>query len=230
LTFAICTGRMFCSVRRVAARLGLTSGAVVCYQGAMVADLATGERLVHRTLEGAVAAEVVREARRLGRHLNAYIDDRLYVDRLDDRAFGYAEYVEVGVNLLDDLAEAVVARPPTKLVLITDTADVKRILPGLQRRWHERLYVTRSQPEYIEFVDAAVSKSAALQWLCDARGLRRERSVACGDGMNDVDMLRWAGAGVAVAESAPEVRAAADLVVPRARLPELFQRLAAAPA
>ena len=49
--------------------------------------------------------------------------------------------------------------------------------------------------------------------------------VALGDGMNDVDMLEWAGLGVAVAEAAEPVRAAADLVVPRARhVPALLRR------
>jgi Cof subfamily protein (haloacid dehalogenase superfamily) len=226
--FVICTGRMFRSVRRVAAQIGLTSGLVVCYQGGMVADLASGEWLVHHAMPGATAAEVVREARRLGRHLNAYIDDQMYIEELDDWARRYAEYAEVGYTEVGDLAAAVTERPPTKLVLTAEADTVREILPALQRRWQGRLYVTRSQPEYIEFVDAAVSKSAALEWLCETRGLRRARSVACGDGMNDVDMLRWAAIGVAMAEAEADVRAAADLVVARADLPALFRALAAA--
>jgi hypothetical protein len=71
-----------------------------------------------------------------------------------------------------------------------------------------------------------VGKSRALQWVCDRLGLRRERTVACGDAQNDLDMLRWAGLGVAVAEAGPDVRAAAGLVVPRAELPAVFNRLA----
>ena len=228
VTFVICTGRMFRSVRRVAAQIGLTTGLVICYQGGMVADLGSAERLAHHVMDGRTAGDVVREARRLGQHINAYIDDRLYVEELDAWARRYAEYAEVGVNQVDDLATAVEARPPTKLVLTTGPDNVERILPGLQRRWQGRLYITRSQPEYIEFVDGAVSKSAALQWLCDTRGLRRERTLACGDGMNDLDMLRWAGVGVAVAEASPEVREAADVVLPRHQLPSLFHSLAAA--
>jgi len=224
----ICTGRMFRSARTVATRLGIAEGPAVCYQGAMVADLASGEELRHVRMDGELAAEVVRHVAGLGRHLNAYIDDRLYVERVNEWARRYAEHVEVSIHTVADMAAEVVARPPTKLVLVTSAADVERVLPDLQARWDGRLYVTRSQAEYIEFVDGAVSKSATLDWLCTRLGRPREGVVALGDGMNDVDMIRWAGLGVAVAEAAAPVRAAADLVVPRGDLAALLRVLTAA--
>jgi Cof subfamily protein (haloacid dehalogenase superfamily) len=227
--FVICTGRMFRSARRVAAELGLVTGPIVCYQGAMVADLGTGECLRHRPMDGEVAAAVVRRLRDLGRHLNAFIDDQLYVEQLDDWARRYAEYAEVGIELVDDLAAEVAARPPTKFVVLSEPADLDALLPQLQEEWRGLLYVARSQPSYIELAAPGVSKSGTLQWLCEREDLRRERTVACGDAENDLDMLRWAGLGVAVAEAAPEVRAAAAVVVPRAGLPALLTRLAAAP-
>jgi hydroxymethylpyrimidine pyrophosphatase-like HAD family hydrolase len=163
------------------------------------------------------------------RHLNAFIDDQLYVERLDEWARRYAQHAEVSIEVVDDLAAEVAARPPTKFVVLSDPADVDVLLPLLQEAWHGRLYVARSQPSYIELAASGVSKSGALQWLSEREDLRRERTVACGDAQNDLDMLRWAGLGVAVAEAAPEVRAAADLVVARADLPALFARLALAP-
>ncbi len=226
VTFAICTGRMLSSARHVASRLGLHDGLMVCYQGAMVADVATGEWLLHRPIETAAATEVVRVVRELGRHLNAYVDDRLYVEEVDAWARRYAEYAGVALEHVDDLEAVVAVRPPTKFVVLSTPADVEALVPVLQRRWRERLAVTRSQAEYIEITHAGVSKSAALQWVCDRLGLRRERTVACGNGPNDIDMLRWAGLGVAVAEAAPEVLAVADLVVPRADLPAMFRELA----
>jgi Cof subfamily protein (haloacid dehalogenase superfamily) len=227
--FLICTGRMLRSARRVLAQLGLCRGLIVCYQGAMVADLGTGERLLHRPIDGEVAAEVVHRLRNLGRHLNAYIDDQLYVEQLDEWARQYAEFAEVGIEVVDDLAVEVAARPPTKFVVLSEPADVDVLLPRLQEEWQGRLYVARSQASYIELAAPGVSKSGALQWLCEREGLRPARTVACGDAPNDLDMLRWAGLGVAMAEAAPDVRAAADLVVARAGLPALLARLASAP-
>lgn len=222
----ICTGRMLRSARLVAARLGIHGGPIVCYQGALVADLAGGEELRHVRMDGRIAGEVVRHVKAMGRHLNAYIDDLLYVERVTEWARRYAEQVEVGIQVVGDMATEVERRPPTKLVLVTSATDVEEILPGLQQRWHGRLYVTRSQAEYIEITDASVSKSGALAWLCRRLGVAREQVVALGDGMNDVDMLEWAGLGVAVAEAAEPVRASADVVVQRAAIPALLDGLA----
>ncbi len=227
--FVICTGRMFRSTRDVAALMGVVSGPAICYQGAMIADLGDGEIVLHRPMAPEQAAGVVRHLRTLGRHLNAYIDDQLYVDEVDRWALHYARQTGVRLFEVEDLEAEVLRRPPTKLVAISDAEDVDAILPELQARWRGELFVERSQPEYIEFADGGVSKSRALAWLCEREGLRRERVVACGDGENDVDMLSWAGVGVAVAEAAATVRASADLVVARAELPRLFERLAAAP-
>jgi Cof subfamily protein (haloacid dehalogenase superfamily) len=226
----ICTGRMFVSARRVAERLGLRDGPIICYQGGMVAELAGGEVLRHTRIEGGVAAEVVREVRALGRHLNAYVDDRLYVEDLDEWARRYAEYAEVGIEQVADLEKLVRRRPPTKFVVLSEAADVDGLVPRLQELWRDRLYVVRSQATYLEIAAPGVSKSGALAWLCERLGVSRAHTVACGDGHNDVDMLRWAGLGVAVAEAGAGVREAADVVVPRDELPALFRVLARAPA
>lgn len=226
--FVISTGRMFKSARHMVARLGLTAGPIVCYQGALVADLASGEWQRHLPIAADMAAEVVVAMRELRRHVNVYIDDELYVEQDDKWARQYAEYAEVGLNVVPDLL-AVVSRPPTKIVISSDPDDVARLLPGLQERWHARLYVTRSLPHFIEVSDPKATKSSALAYLCERLGLARAHTVACGDGWNDIDMMRWAGLGVAVAEAADDVRAEADLVVPRDELGELFVTLAAAP-
>ena len=56
------------------------------------------------------------------------------------------------------------------------------------------------------------SKGQALQWLAGRLDVKLSEVVAFGDSSNDLDMLRLAGAGVAITGSASEVLAAANFV------------------
>jgi Cof subfamily protein (haloacid dehalogenase superfamily) len=226
--FVVCTGRMVKSAAAMAARLGVPGGLAVCYSGAVVVDLDSGEWLVHAPLEALAAVEVVRHARRIGRHLNVFTDDEFVVEDDDEWTRWTASYIGIEPRIVDDLAALVAERPPTKIVLAADPAEVVGLLPDLQARWSDRLMVTRSLPHFIEINDCGAGKSRALGWLQADKGIGGP-TVACGDGLNDLDMLAWADLSVAVAEGDEEVRAAADLVVPRAALPALFERLSRLP-
>jgi len=66
---------------------------------------------------------------------------------------------------------------------------------------------------WLDFVECAVTsreatKQRALARLCADFQIPAERVLAIGDSRNDVPMLRWAGAGVAMANALPEVREA----------------------
>ncbi|MGN0661692.1 MAG: Cof-type HAD-IIB family hydrolase [Faecalibacterium sp.] len=84
------------------------------------------------------------------------------------------------------------------------------------RAWNEMtalgLEVVSSLPLNMELNAAGVNKGAGLLALADALGLPASALMACGDGGNDIEMLRAAGLGVAMANGFPEVRAAADFV------------------
>ena len=66
----------------------------------------------------------------------------------------------------------------------------------------------------VEFNAADATKGKALEGLCRALGVDISQTMAFGDGLNDVSMLRAAGVGVAMGNASDEVRAAADRVAP----------------
>ena len=70
-------------------------------------------------------------------------------------------------------------------------------------------------PTYAEVCPAGCSKSDGMRRVLEAAGIPREDSLAFGDSHNDVDMLRYAGTGVAMGIADETVRAAADLVTDR---------------
>lgn len=59
----------------------------------------------------------------------------------------------------------------------------------------------------IEVVGPATSKAAALQVLCDRLGITRDEVMAFGDNVNDVEMLEFAGLGVAMGNATDDVKA-----------------------
>ena len=225
----ISTGRMFRSAKATAATLGITEGTIVCYQGALVADLASGRRLLSQPVPSDLAADVVRTARSLRRHVNAYVDDELHVEVLDELAQMCMKRGAVGATVDADLEAVVLAAAPDKLLVLTEPDAAPGLLPVFRKHWAGRLAVTISQPGYIEVTAPEATKRGALEWLVGQWGLLTSRAVACGDGLNDLDMLEWAGFSVAVAEADARVRQAADLVLPQADIGGLLERLANLP-
>jgi Cof subfamily protein (haloacid dehalogenase superfamily) len=63
---------------------------------------------------------------------------------------------------------------------------------------------------WMDLSPVGVSKASGLQHVCDALGLSAVDVLAIGDGRNDIEMLRWAGRGVAMGQAVDEVKAAAD--------------------
>jgi len=57
-----------------------------------------------------------------------------------------------------------------------------------------------------------VSKSSAIKYLLDYYAIPNERWIALGDGINDVEMIRDAGLGVAMKNAVPELHAVADII------------------
>jgi len=77
-----------------------------------------------------------------------------------------------------------------------------------------RLNVATSVPTYLEFTSVESDKASALAFLCQRLGIPQDQCVAVGDGRNDLSMIAWAGLGIAVEGSPPEVIAAADRTIP----------------
>ena len=208
----VVTGRMFRSVRPYVLQAGIDDP-VICYQGAVVADPATGEFLRHVTVPNAVALEAIDAIVAAGFHVNCYVDDLLYVAALTPEARSYADFQGLEIHVVGDLRTWLKA-DPTKIVAVGDPAALDELEAELKPRFADRLFIAKSLPFFLEFARAGVSKGAGLQFVADRLGFTPAHTVACGDGENDRELLDWAGFGVAVANAHPDILRRADLVVP----------------
>jgi Cof subfamily protein (haloacid dehalogenase superfamily) len=186
---------------------------VVCYQGAVVADPRTGEFLRHEPIPLELAKETIAAVDAEGFHLNCYVDDELYVREVTPEARAYADFQHLAIHAVGDLA-AWLDRPPTKLVAVGDPEELDALEVRMKARFGGRLYISKSLPYFLEFANPEVTKASGLAFLAEHLGFERERTVAFGDGENDVELLEWADYGVAVANAHERVLAVADFVCP----------------
>jgi Cof subfamily protein (haloacid dehalogenase superfamily) len=211
ITIVACTGRPYPGALPWVTRLGLETP-IVCYQGAQVRAL-NGEMLLDHGIEHDLAMEVIRFARERDLHIQAYADDNLLVERDRPEAHEYANHAGMPINIVKDLDTAMGPTTP-KLVIVAGRNVLEATLPEVRRRWQGRLNAATSMPTYLEFTTIESDKAQALAFLCKQLGIIQQQTVAVGDGRNDVSMISWAGLGVAVEGSEPEVIAAADRTVP----------------
>ncbi len=99
-----------------------------------------------------------------------------------------------------------------KVLFGMNPADMEKFKIGVQNMGCNGVYFTQSSDVYYEMLPQSASKGAALRALAERFGFRREKIVAIGDQENDIDMLRYAGIGYAVANALPKVRQVADRV------------------
>jgi Cof subfamily protein (haloacid dehalogenase superfamily) len=217
MRLVVATGRRFEDAREHAGRLGFVEyDPVICYGGSMVRRM-NGETLLHCTLPRSLGIEVLEWASERDLHARVFLDGRIITPPDTPAALGHLRRdEEPGVCVVDSPADWLRegGESPTKLVIVDRPDDVRGWLGEAQTDFAGRLFVTRSLPHYVEIGSLEGTKASALRFLCERWGIGQERVLAFGDADNDIDMLRFAGHGVAVGGMTGEVREAADEVVP----------------
>lgn len=217
MRLVVATGRRYESAVEHAGRLGFgDKDPVVCYGGSMIRRVG-GETLLHRTLPKDASLEVLDWAAERGLHARIFVDGRVITSPDSSATMKFMRrFEEPGVVAVDSPLEWLRdgGEEPTKLVIVDNPDGVERWLDEAREAFRGRLFVTRSLPHYVEVGSLEGTKSGALGFLCERWGIDAGRVIAFGDADNDVDMLRFAGRGVAVGPMTAEVREAADEVVP----------------
>jgi Cof subfamily protein (haloacid dehalogenase superfamily) len=209
----VVTGRMVQSVRRALAPAALHDP-VICYQGAVVVD-GDGTWLRHEPIPLTLAREALLFAAGEGYSPNVYVDDELYVSEVTPEARNYAEFQHLTIHPVGDLLEWL-DEPPTKLVLVGDPEALDAVEARAKAEFEGRLYISKSLPYFLEFADDGVTKGAGLDFLARRLGFTPEETIAFGDGENDVELVEWAGYGIAVENAHERVKAVADWICPSA--------------
>jgi Cof subfamily protein (haloacid dehalogenase superfamily) len=208
----LASGRMIQSMKPYADELELDVP-LIAYNGAIVREAISRKILYHRPVPSAAAVKLLPIFRKAGVHLNAYVNDELYMEELTVWGERYAANAGVTPHVVPDLSGLLSEQPSHKMLGVGEVEMIDRLQADLKDTFGESLYFVKSKPTYLEILAPGVSKGGALQELTGGWGLDRDEVMAIGDAPNDLTMIQWAGTGVAIGNAADIVRQNADLVV-----------------
>ncbi|WP_243229306.1 HAD family hydrolase [Microbacterium sp. CIAB417] len=211
------TARQPIGLRQIAAGAGFDDWAL-CGNGAYGVHLTTGEQLFAQEIPAAVQQE-------LAEALGAVIPDLVFASVRDGgEGFiaqdGYAALAQLSDHKRDPatmggvpLAD-VLAAPSLKLVIRHPSVPIPEIFAALQALGLSGFEATLSGAPFVEVMAEGVTKATGVAQLCARLDIDSSEVIAFGDALNDLELLRWAGRGVAMPHAEPAVRDAADEVAP----------------
>lgn len=214
--FAVCTGRMLSSILPQVRALGL-KGLVIAYQGTVIADIESGKIIRSGGMGCAEVAKICKSIEEMGHGLNVYCDEKIYTDYSTDNPYlrRYEEIIGVKAVHIDGKMSEYVTKHKMfcqKVLSIVAENEREELYSNLNKLYGSEYDVTCSAKVLVEVSPINDNKGEALKYLANHYNIPIDKTVAVGDNLNDLSMIKAAGVGCAVGNAVNELKNAADFI------------------
>jgi Cof subfamily protein (haloacid dehalogenase superfamily) len=211
--FVLATGRPLNGVIQYLEKLNLfdENDYVVTFNGALVQSTKTKKIIFNRPLSLASYRELYTVSCQLGLNIHALTDSSVLTPKYNP----FTE-IESSINQIPVIEGEVADVDPStiiiKVMFVDEPEKLDAAIPLLPTWVKNKYSILRSAPYFLEFLDKSVNKGAGVSAVAKQLGLDREEVICVGDAGNDLDMIRYAGLGVAMGNAFDEVKLEADYI------------------
>lgn len=214
--FVPCTGRGFRSVEGVLKILGLCNKKkqyVIGFNGASITENKGYRSLFWDPIPFDLANRIYQKGVTYGMCMHIYTRDNVYIRAItpDEKAFLYGRmaYIPTEETTLDFIRNK---EEVCKLIVMnTDDEVLQKIHREMQPLLSD-ITVSFSSNRYIEFMHRGITKGVGLLTLAQLLHVKPEETMAIGDNINDIEMLKAAGLSVGVHNLNPIIRPYCDVI------------------
>lgn len=191
---------------------------IICYNGALV----EGERdergnapiWINKTIPVALLSAIYEKGKSLHLHMGFYRYDDWFVEEMDEGAEKEMHVTKATPDVTS--LQNVIGKwesekeGPHKVMLIGTVIEIERMEEFLLNNFSSHIHIYRSKSTYLELNVKTVSKASAICLLQEKYKVKTEEIIAFGDNYNDIEMIRYAGLGVAMGNAPDAVKDIAD--------------------
>jgi hydroxymethylpyrimidine pyrophosphatase-like HAD family hydrolase len=201
----LATGRSWHGVLPLVEEMGLPPGPSVCSNGAVIVRYPPEEIVKAVTFD---PREVIRRVEQFAPGTLIAVEEIGRGYRLNNHFPGGDL---TGEMIIEDV-EQLSAKPVTRIILRDPTRSDQDFVGLARHLGLDGVTYFVGWSAWLDIAPAGVNKATALAEVAAGLGLSAADVLAFGDGRNDIEMLRWAGRGVAIGDAPAEVQEAADAV------------------
>ncbi|SKC86279.1 Cof-type HAD-IIB family hydrolase [Maledivibacter halophilus] len=195
----LATGRTFRSANYYAKQLELDLP-IITYNGALIKETISKDILYSKKIEVKHAKNLLKLGEKYDIYTKVYIDDVLFVENECDEAKTFSKRHRINYRCIGNLSEKIGEAP--YLVVFKDSIDkINVVKDKIEKELKLPISYTMSTPTSLEFMAKGVSKASSLERLSNKLSINRDETLAIGNSLNDLEMLKWAGLGIAMKNS-----------------------------
>ena len=225
VNFAICTGKTYSMTKDICDKLNPTYG--IFGNGTQIVNLKTGEEIKRNVISNEKAIECLKIVSKSDLHIHIYTENKIIAQQ-QLKYMAYRNYMlykdQVQFEVVESLENYIKEKKPNILKLvISGEKDLKNLkekiekeedLTAIQiRKYNEyKDKIINQEYEYLDIVPRHVTKYDALKQLSQYLNIQNDEVMAVGDNINDIEMIKYAGVGVAIGGSYEEVIGVASYV------------------
>ncbi|MBQ9396511.1 MAG: HAD family phosphatase [Proteobacteria bacterium] len=210
----LASGRPVIGIESVAKALNLyeTGGYILAYNGGQIIDCKTQKPLIEHFVPSQYYHEICDIIHRFHVFPLTYNRTGVICENDEDR-YVHQECYNNSVPLHKvECLEAELNGPIVKFMVVGEPEELNKAAVYFRECFKGALNVFFSEPYFMEITPPGIEKSSALAALLKLLNIPREELMACGDGLNDIPMLEYAGFSVAMANAYEETKKYADFI------------------
>lgn len=223
INFVICTGKTYPIIKGMCSKFNASYG--IFGNGNQIINLKTGEEIYRKLLNRKDVTLCVKLAKKNNLHVHLYTDDEIITEKLlymDLRNYKLKENNYYNTNLefkiVDDIVPylensdisvcKLVISSPVDLSEIKNTIESKMnvSVTKINKTGVYKDIVINKEYYYLDISPKDITKNAALDFLGSYLHINKDEIMAIGDNLNDLDMVKNSGIGVAVANAYDELK------------------------
>ena len=178
---------------------------VVSFQGAMISSRKKDQLVWEAPMEDHEVELAVDFLANQPVERVVYVDDFVLVESMTPWASSYGK--RNGVTVVETQSFLTHKGTTYRVLAVGSDEEVIKVERAIKTLYTGKLYATRSLHNFCEILSPDAGKEKALNWLCQQMNIHPSEVVAFGNGLNDLEMIRWAGRGVAIEGGEPEALA-----------------------